>query len=86
MQNVSEGDTELLAVNSVHNATLSNVCQEKLDEVVHKVMLMIKTLDIIASIESSIKSYEDCSDLDYCQWIDEYVINDTSIYKIICTR
>ena len=27
LQNISEGDTELLAVNSVLNATLRNACQ-----------------------------------------------------------
>ena len=47
-------------------------------------MLMSKSLDVIGSIESSIKSYESCSDLDSCQWIDEYVINDVSILN--CTK
>ena len=40
---------------------------------------MIKTRDVIASIESSLKSYKKCSDVCYCQWIDEYIINNTSI-------
>ena len=45
---------------------------------------MIKTRDVIASIESRVKNYENCSDLYSCPWISIYVISDTSILN--CTK
>ena len=60
-----------------------NITQENLNEAMHKVMLMIKTCDVITSIDSILSEYAECNNIRLCQWIDKYIINDTSILQCI---